>query len=150
MTLAAQQIVDAVVTRLTSNTPAGTRVYDARPWPVADAELPLWQVRAADEEIDAQTIHFPALLEHRLTVECVGLVHATSAVDTAMAAMAEQALGALYDTQAHTALGLSIQANHPTRIERRVQTEGQASYGEVTVSLLIKYRTAANAPGTIL
>lgn len=150
MALASAQIVDAVVTRLAGNTPAATRVYASRLWPLAEADLPAWRVSADAEEIDAETVHYPALLLHRLTVRCEGYVKANTDADDSMHAMAEQALTALYDTQPHATLGLAIQSNHPARLERDVVSEGQANLGRITLDLAIQYRTAANQPGTIL
>ena len=125
MALASAQVIDAVVTRLSGNTPASTRVYASRLWPLAEADLPAWRVSAGDEKANADA-------------------------DDAMHAMAEQALTALYDTQPHATLGLSVQSNHPARIERDVVSEGQANLGRITVELSIKYRTAANQPGTLI
>lgn len=150
MALASAQVIDAVVTRLSGNTPAGTRVYASRLWPLAEADLPAWRVSAGDEEIEAETVHYPAILLHRLPVRCEGYVKANADADDAMHAMAEQALTALYDTQPHATLGLSVQSNHPARIERDVVSEGQANLGRITVELSIKYRTAANNPGTLI
>lgn len=150
MTLASAQVIDAVVTRLSGNTPASTRVYPSRLWPLAEADLPAWRVSAGDEEIEPETVHYPAILLHRLPVRCEGYVKANADADDAMHLMAEQALAALYGSQANTALGLNVQSNHPARIERDVVSEGQANLGRITVELAIKYRTAANAPGTII
>lgn len=150
MALASAQVIDAVVTRLTGATDAGSRVYASRLHPLSVGELPAWRVVADDEEIEPETVHYPAIQAHRLTVRCDGYVQALANMDDAMHDMAEDALAALYGTQSNTALGLSIQANHVRRIAREVVNEGAADLGRVTLELLIQYRTAANSPGTII
>ena len=151
MALASAQIVDAIVTRLSGNTPASTRVYASRVHPLTTAELPAWRVFADEETIVTQTVHFPAVLEHALSVQCDGYVQANSSMDDAMHAMAEQALIALYDTLAHLTLGITnLSVNAPQRIEREVVNEGQANLGRIGLSLLLRYRTAQNDPATII
>lgn len=151
MALASAQIVDAVVSRLSGNTPASTRVYASRVHPLSTPELPAWRVFADEETITTQTVHYPAVLEHSLSVQCDGYVQANSSVDDAMHAMAEQALIALYDTLAHTTLGITnLSVNAPQRIDREVVNEGQANLGRIGLSLLMRYRTALNDPATII
>lgn len=151
MALASAQIIDAVVTRLSGNTAASTRVYAGRVHPLTVAELPAWRVFADEESIVQQTVHYPAVLEHALSVQCDGYVQANASLDDAMHDLAEDALIALYDSQAHLSLGFSnLSVNAPQRIEREVVNEGQANLGRIGLSLLVRYRTAINDPATII
>ncbi len=152
MTLAAAQVVDAIAARMLGLPLAGARVYTSRAWPLADSQLPAWKIEAADETIEPITVHKPAIQYHALQVELKGYARATADLDDALHALASEALTALFDTtpapdslSALTKLQLSQR-----RIERAMQAEGEASIGLVTITLRAEYRTAANAPDTII
>lgn len=153
MALAAAQIVDAIAARLKGNgiTPAGVRVYTSRAWPLADDQLPAWRVTAEDEVIEAETMHYPAILTHELTVELEGTVRATANVDDAMHAMAASAMATLFGTEAASSLApLQIAEMLPTGIRRLFSTQGEAVLAQVVVTLQVIFRTSMTDPETII
>lgn len=153
MPLASAQIVDAIAARLSgaSITPAGTRVYTSRAWPLQEDQLPAWRVTAEAEDIEPQTMHYPELLEHTLTVELEGTVQATADVDDAMHAMALAALQRLFGTQANAILApLNVSRFQPASIQRLFTTQGESRLAQVVVSLTVVFNTYINDPTVIV
>lgn len=152
MALASAQIIDAVAARLLGAgiTPAGTRVYTSRAWPLAEKDLPAWRVLAGGESIEPQHIQWPHVYEHTLQVDLQGHVRAVADVDDAMHAMAEAALLRLFADRPQAVLGGLRAHMELAGIDREMQADAQAAHGLVAVQLTVKFKTRANAPGVII
>lgn len=163
MTLAAAQVIDAIATRITGLSIAGSNVYTSRAWPLTEALLPAWRVVAGDEDVEPQTVHPNLLQQHTLQVELRGHAKATSDLDDALHALAEEVLTAVFRARVVT----DPMAIPPTvadaldnlygklqvslrRIERVLQEEGEAVLGLIVVTLRVIFRTRASAPGTLV
>jgi hypothetical protein len=152
--LAAGQVVAAIAALIIGTGPgyataADARVYTSRTWPLSEGELPAWRVFAAGEDIISHGLNFPARHTHELTVECNGYALANTGLDAALNSLASEALTALFVSKASTALSPLNCAVVLTRIERDLETEGQAAVGRVTLSLRVRFNTYSNAPETI-
>lgn len=151
--LAAQQLVDAIATRITGLALTGSRAYTSRMWPFDEADLPAWRVFAVDEDIEPATVHSPYINSHALQVELRGVARAVDNLDDLLNALASQALGALFVEpgvpDALSAL-MGKTALSARRIERGMSTEGQAVVGQLTLTLRVEFRTLSNDPDTIL
>ena len=153
MALASAQLVDAIATRITGLPLAGADVFTSRAWPLAESHLPAWKVVAVDEVIEPMTVHADPLLKHELQVELRGHVSAVEDLDDDMHALAAEALTAIFDTTppadalatVDSKLQLSLR-----RIERAMQTEGQANVGLVVITLRAEFRTRQSAPETLV
>lgn len=146
--LAAAQAVDAVASLITSANVGAA--YTSRAWPLAESDLPAWRVIADDEEIDETGISFPAKQQHDLTVIAQGHARATADLDDALNGMAAAALAKLFETRAAAHLSPLNCSMQLKRIEREIVSEGEAAMGRVSLSLLVRFITASNAPETIL
>lgn len=151
MPLASAQIVDGVVTLLKTVPASGARVFAARGWPLADTELPAWVVIAQGESLEVQTIHFPSLQRHTLSVDAVVKVRAVSDLDDAMHDLALAAMTALQGTAAAASLGSlpNVDCN-VAGIDRELIGDGEAALGQLTLHLSITFQTMQNAPGVLV
>jgi hypothetical protein len=142
MALAAAQVIDALATRLSGATGAGTSVFTSRAWPLAESNLPAWRVTAGSEEITGEGLG-DRLGQHRLEVNASAYVRAVADLDDAMHALAVDALPALF--AAPVPYGLEL-----TGIDRAMATAGEAAVGVITLRLRALYFTVPSAPETIL
>lgn len=154
MALASAQIVDAIAARISGLPLAGTRVYTSRAWPLGKAGLPAWRVVAVDEVMDPQTVHPNPPQLHELQVELRGHVAAAEDLDDDMHALAVEALTAIFDTTPPADALANLLAGKvkltQRRIERAMQTEGQADLGLIVITLRAEFRTRAAAPETLV
>lgn len=152
MALASAQVIDAIAARLSGAgvTPAGTRVYTSRAWPLAESGLPAWRVVAGDETVEQVNITWPHVNDHELQVDLRGVVAAADNLDDALHAMAEAALKRLFtDRSAATLSPLRVRMVL-SGIERSLQEDGQAKVGVITVQLTARFQTKADAPDIII
>lgn len=143
MAIAAAQAIDAVASRLSGATPAGTRVYTSRMWPLEKGGLPAWRVYPGDEAIEETGLGDDRIHEHNLDIEAEGTVEASADLDDAMNAMAVAALPAIF------ALPVPFDLVQ-TGVSRQMGTEGQADVGRITLSLRANYFTRPTAPETVI
>jgi len=136
MALAAAQVVDAIAARLAGTAAGG--VFTDRAWPINQAALPVWKVYATDESIEAATI--ASTEEHRLIVECRGIVAATVGLDDAMNDLAAAGLAAVH-TGTYTSF--SVQTDGISRV---MGQENGADVAVVTVRLMAQFFTQAASP----
>lgn len=141
MALAAATVIDALAARLTGLPLAGTRVYTARPWPLAEGELPAWLVVADGETVSLAQID-DSTNEHALAAIAVGKVRAVSNVDDAMHALAAEGIAALFAPP--VPYGLQLDA-----IERQVTADGEAAIGEIALRLTARYWVNPATPESI-
>lgn len=143
MSLAADQVVDAVVAKLAATAIAGDRVYtDDRPWPIAESQLPAWRVTAVIEPVERQYSD-PAVNEHSLSISVRGIVRAVEGMRTARGALAAEGMAAVFAEPVPHDFQLD-------QIEYQVTTEGEAAVGAVTFTLTAKYTVDQADPETIL
>lgn len=155
MPLAAAQVVDALAARLSGLPLAGTRVYTSRTWPLTEKDLPAWRLFAVDEDIEPQTIHEPTPQRHALQVELHGHARAVEDLDDRLNDLASQALTAVFASPPPADDLALLQVQHRValsarRIERGMQSEGEASMGLVNITLRAEFMSMSNAPDTIL
>lgn len=141
MTLAAQQVVDALAARLVPMAATGGRVATSRTWPWAEVELPAWRVTAEDEAVEeAATDPFN---QHDLSISASASSRAVQDLDDTLHALAASGLTLLFAEPVPHSLRL-------TGIQRRLSTEGEAATGLVTLQLQCRYFVAPSAPETII
>lgn len=146
--LAAAQAVNAVAALITSAS-VGT-VHTSRTHPLAESDLPAWRVVADSEEVTAHGVAFPAKQQHELEVCAHGYARATADLDDALNSMAAAALSKLFESRAAAHLSPLNCSTTLRRIERDMVTEGEAALGRISLTLLVRFFTANNAPETIL
>lgn len=142
MSLAAAQVVDELVSRLTGVAATGTRVYPSRAWPLAEADLPAWRVFVDDESVEQVGLDGD-IHKHTPTIACRAYVSATADLDDALNSLAAAGLSALF--AAPRPYGLEL-----TAINRGMAAEGEAKLGTVTLLVRVEFYAAASAPETIL
>jgi hypothetical protein len=154
MTLAAAQIINAVAVRMRNGTLAGADVYTSRAWPLSERDLPAWRVTAANEDVRPLTLSANPTQAHELQIDLSGYCQAVQDVDDSLHAITLEALGLLFPAVpgAPDALDALIPRVFLSlrRIERFMQTEGEATLGKVSITLLATYRTRASAPDTLV
>ena len=150
--LASAQVVDAIATRMSGGALADGRVYTSRGHPIPDDGMPAWRVIAVDEVIEPKTVHVTKLQGHQLQVELLGYVQATANVDDSMHALAAEALTLLFNPPiAPDPLSdMTKVVLTQRRIERAMQSDGEARNGLITVTLRAEFHTRSDAPETIV
>ena len=146
MTIAGQQVIDAIKTRISGNTDAGTRVYTDRMYPLTEELLPAWLLFPVEESITPESVHWPLLRSHRLAAVLQATTKAVSGFDAALSGLRTQAVTALFDTIAHATLGLSgvLMQERTWRIDAAERFDLQLAQG--SMHLEITFRTYADAP----
>lgn len=150
--LAAHSVVDlvAAAVRTVPAFSAANTTTD-RGWPLDEVELPAARVLAGDEEIETQSVHQPRIEVHLLDVDVELRVKATANLDDVMHDATASVLTAVYGTTAVNArLAAGVQSLETARIERRLQSEGQAKAAAVFIQLRARFAAFANAPETIV
>lgn len=98
--LAAATARHEVAQRLLAVSLTAGRVFEGRYHPAAESELPCWFVSIdPGEDIQAEGITFPALLEHRLRLRADGYVASALDLETQLDTLQLQGLQALFATQ---------------------------------------------------
>ena len=146
--LASAQAVNAVAALIASASVGSA--HTSRTWPLAESDLPAWRVVAEDEEVSAQGIAFPAKQQHDLEVCAHGYARATADLDDSLNSMAAAALTKLFESRAAAHLSPLNCSMTLKRIERDMVNEGEAALGRISLTLLVRFFTANNAPETIL
>lgn len=156
MPLAAAQIVDAIAARLSGATitPAGTRVYTSRAWPLQEDQLPAWRVFVSSETVEPITLTSRdgslRMYQHTATVECEGTVRQVADLDDALNGMAEAAWKRLFATRDASRLDPLGVEMFVSSVDRSMGTEGEAAIGQVSLVLTVNFKTLANAPDIII
>lgn len=142
MALAAAQVVDALATRLAALPATAGNVSTSRWWPWSEAELPSCSVFVQTEEVTPAAVG-DRIGQHRLGVDCVFTVRAADDLDDALHALAAGALPLLFAPPVPYGLQL-------VGIDRRVDGDGEAAVGRITLQLVATFFADAAAPETIL
>jgi hypothetical protein len=148
--LVAQQIINAIVARLSGNTDAGTRVYTDRLWPLTEGLLPAWRVFDLSEEVAPGTVHWPVVQEHEMTVALQACAEAVSGIDAQLNTLRLQALQCLFDTQGHATLALDVQMEQRGTGPMQPIEAADRQVAQRTLQLSVRYRTRADQPETIV
>lgn len=141
--LAAAQVRTAVAARLGQAASVAGRVFAGRYHPVDQAELPCWVLRIEGELIDRQSMGFPAMQSHAITLQAEGYVRSTAALEAAMDDLQAEALTALFGG---TAPPYELRCSE---VRREVNNDADASVGVVTLTLDATVLTLINQPETI-
>lgn len=141
MTLAAQQVTDALADRLVPMGATGGRVIRSRTVAVAEADLPCWRVVAGQEPV--QPYANGGINMHQLDVLCAVYARDTADVDHALSALLAGGQALLF--AAPVSFGLEL-----VRIDRGVAAEGEASAGVYTLTVRARYAVRASDPETLL
>lgn len=143
MTLAADQVVDAVVARLAATAIAGARVFtDDRPWPIPESQLPAWRVTALNEPVDSLYVD-QGVSEHTLSISCRGIVRAVDGMRAARGALAAEGMASVFAVPVPHQFQLS-------EIDYQITSEGEAAVGAITFTLTAKFAADQAAPETLL
>lgn len=147
-TLAAQQVIDAVVARLVAaNTAAGARWWSDRFHPVA--QFPAGKVLHAGEDLttEGDDLTWPPHLVHQLRLEVQWFARASTDLDGALSAGVLSVLAALQSAQRPLApLNVVLQA---VSVRHQAQTDGEAATGMAIVTVEATFGTVASAPHVI-
>lgn len=150
MTLPAQQIIEAIKTRLVGNTDADDRVYSDRLWPLDDGKLPAWRVFDLSEDVKVETVHWPVVQEHTMTVAIEACAKAVAGIDTTLNTLRLQAYQCLFDTQGHATLSLDVDMDLRGTGPMQPIEGADRQIASRTVQLGVRYRTHAHQPETIV
>lgn len=140
--LAAAQVRTAVAARLATAASVAGRVFAGRYHPVDPSELPCWVLRLDGELVETQSMGFPAMQSHAITLQADGYVRSAADLEGAMDALQAEALTAVFGTQPPFNLRC-------TEVRREVNTDADASVGVVTITLDATVLTLNNLPETI-
>lgn len=147
--LAAQTVVNLVATAVQAAAGLASSTHTDRAWPLEESQLPAARVLAASEDIEPGTIH--GLQQHQLTVRCELRVSALSALDDAMHDLTAAVLTQVFASGAVSARGAAgVQNFRTVRVEREMESTGQAKVGAVDIEFLATFYTQAAAPETII
>lgn len=141
MTLAAQQVTDALADRLVPMGATGGRVIRSRTVAVAEADLPCWRVVAGRETV--QPLTMDGVNRHELEVFAAVYARDTTGLDAELSALIAAGQALLF--AGTVPYGLQLAA-----ISREVVPVGEASAGAFTLELRAIYVVAPNAPETLL
>lgn len=142
MALAAAQVVDALATRLAALAATSGHVSTSRWWPWSEAELPACNVIAQGEQVSPAAVG-DRIGQHALNVDCVFTARAAADLDDTLHALAAGALPLLFAPPVPYGLQL-------VGIDRRVDGDGEAAVGRITLQLVATFFADAAAPETIL
>ena len=144
MTLAAAQVIDALVARITgASTAMGARFYSDHPHPFDVSELPAGRAELAEEPAEAVMLS-GSVHQHSGRVTVSLDVRATDDIDATLHALVAAVLAALFAAPIPYALEISGE------ITRTPVREGQADLMRAVIPLRALYFVASSAPETIL
>lgn len=141
MTLAAQQVTDALAERLMAQPATGGRVLRSRTTPVAEADLPCWRVVAGGEAVSS--FSSGGINLHQLDVLAAVYARDTYDVDDVLARLLAGGQALLFGPPVPFDLKLA-------RVDRGVAGEGEASAGVYTLTLRATYAVHPAQPETLL
>jgi hypothetical protein len=157
VTTCAQQVCDALCTRLTGNIGIATAVVSDRLHPINAETLPDCVVFAGEEKITGATIGFPRLQKHELDVHIAYRAKAVSGLDAALDAGFEAIVGQLFDTLAHkklTPLNVTLDEVARHRVLPDPDSDDPnrtgSAIGKAVLTLVAKFNTRENAPTAFL
>jgi hypothetical protein len=142
MSLAAAQVIDALVARITPLAATAGRVVSSRAWPWSEDELPACRVIAQDEPVEQAASDVPFNV-HRLDVEVQYTTRVTADLDDQLHSLAVGALPLLFAPPIPYALQL-------TGISRQVSTEGEAAVGRISLMCNATFYVNPTAPETLI
>lgn len=151
MTICSQQIIDAIKTRLSGGTSAGTRVYSDRLWPLDEGALPAIRLYEREEKVSTQTVHWPPLEEHELTVATELCANAVSGIDATISALKLQVLQRLFDTSPHASLGFTnVRMTHSGTGPMQPIETATSQIAQRTMLLDVNFSAFAHQPETFV
>lgn len=147
--LAAAQVINGIASLIETAPGMTGKVFTSRMWPLTENDLPAWRVLADSEEVTPAGIAFPMREDHSLEVLCRGFVRAVSDVDDVMHALAKDALAVLFASKSAARLSPLNCVMSLARIDRDMESEGEAAMGRITLALRVRFVTFNNDPETI-
>lgn len=139
----AEQIIVALVSRVTGLTTTGTRVYRSRHYPLQTSELPgLCVYMGDDEPIDSTSY---SLIDSAFVVSIEAHVKATSGIDTTLNQIRKEVVIAI---QANPTLGLAfvIDTLEGRASKPEITGEGEQPIAMQRLDFLVKYRRSRLDP----
>jgi hypothetical protein len=146
--LCSQQIIGALKARyVAAATDAADRVYTDRLFPLTEGKLPALRIYQQQDDVTPETVHFPVLEKHELTIGVEHCAAEASGIDDVLADLLLQTKQAVFDTLPHATLGI----NGLVLTERGTGPLEPADGAEIqiaqrTLHLNAQYRSFANAP----
>lgn len=149
--LCKQQIIAAIKALLLNGTAADNRVYADRLWPLDDGKLPAIRLYELQDEITPQTVHWPVLEQHELSIGIELCAIAATGIDAELAAIELEVLGRLFDTQQHATLGFTNVdlTNAGTGPMRPIET-ATSQLAQRTVQVKARFSAFAHQPETFV
>jgi hypothetical protein len=144
----AQQVLAALKARyIAAATAAGDRVYTDRLFPLTEEKVPALRLYVQQEDISPETVHFPVLQKHELTIGVEHCDRAVSGIDDVIAALQLETALAVFDTLPHATLGINGLQLTERGSGPLLPIEGaDVQIAQRTTQLNAQYRTFANAP----
>lgn len=139
MSLAAAQVVDALVARLATAT--GQPVITDRANPLAEAALPAWRVLIDAE--DTELVDLSRVHRHQARIALRGSTRALPNLDDALNTMASAASAALFADPVPHDLRLD-------GIRREMAGDGEAAVGRITLFVTATFYVNPAAPEALL
>lgn len=140
-----RQLREAAATAVTGLTTTGSRVFQSRMRPQADAGLPCLLVATNDEAVSPGSVG--AMQERELTLTVTGVAKASADVDDTLDAMALEVETAL--AAAHTLGGLA--AGMELRgLKVEFDDETDKPVGQISLDYRLTYFVSSGSPGFIV
>lgn len=144
---AREQILQAVVGKLTGLPTTGANVFLGRVSDLAANELPAILVRSGSESVAPLTLAAPRQLERRLTVLVGAVVRVADGLDTALNAIASEIEPAL--AMPNPLSGLNVAAVTLRGLAAPRMEQGQQPVADITMQYEITYITAEDDPDVL-
>ena len=146
-----QQLREAVATTLTSLTTTGANVFQARLNPLQASELPALRIYTEGEQVEIQSIGYPARQERRIALVVEGVARQSADTEDKLDTISkevEAALGASLTTW--QAGGIARGGVALESAEIGLSGEGDLDTGVVTMRFTAICYTMSNAPDVAL
>ena len=143
MAHARTQIRNAVIAALSGLPTTGNRVYPGRSLPLDPERIggPGLLVYCGNEEVEAVTLHAPAVEEHALLIHLRGVAKASSNLEDVLDQIALETQPAITQALPDMAL-IALQVDEDDTLEKPC--------GLITLTYRMKYHIAADAPDVLL
>lgn len=150
MTHARAQIREAIATRLSGLTTTGTRVFQSRLRPLADADLPCLLVFCIQEDLDYSGLDYPRRQRRQVQIEIKAVVKQTASLDDELDGIAAEIEFALAGSLTAVTLGGLLKELALGRTAIDFDAGLEKPVGIATLTYVGTYLTLENAPGVLL
>lgn len=142
-----RQIRERVATTLTGLTTTGSKVYQSRVYPLAANNLPGLLVYTTSESSEPDLMGDQPELDRQLNLVIEGYAKTTSNLDDVLDQISKEIEIVM---AGDTKINALAKDSYLTDTEIELTGEGEQPIGTVTLTYLVQYRTANNAPDVAL